>query len=274
MNIINGFSKGGLSMSELPELRLLIEPGVVKAVGTQGSVQTAEKPGKRSGASAAVLQEHAPKPVLALEVTQWSAERKEEVLEQLAAHPGELFELLQGKLTGGVAGLELFPAELNPADSGGSTGAEETGTLLGWVRKRLAEEPLLLFALHGMSKEELLSGVFALWADEEFAPQGEGNMVSSGALAAELARLERKGPAVTTGEWLAEAAAEGSLHQPGPLFHEIAARPFPASPVVAEAVENWGALLPNTPRTGEGLALIMRRVAESAARRAAGLDKL
>lgn len=269
MNVMNGFSKGGLSMSELPELRLLIEPGVIKAVGMQGSVQTGDTQGKRSGGAAAAIQEHAPQPVLSVEVPQWSAERKEEVLRHLAGHPGELYDLLQGRLTGSVAGLELLPA-----DYGREIEAGDTGKLLGWVKKHLAEEPLLVFALRGLSKEELLSGVFALWADEEFAPQDEGNTVQAGALAAELTRLERKGPAVTTGEWLAEAAAEGSLHQPGPLFHEIAARPFPASPVVAKAEESWGTLLPNTPRAGEGLTLIMRRVAESAARRAAGLGKL
>lgn len=261
-------------MSELPELRLVVKPGVVKVAGMQGFIQAAEAPGNRAGASAAVIQEHTLQPLLSLAVPQWTTERKEEVLQQLAGHPGELYDLLQGRMTGSLAGLRLLPAELDSAGYGPSLAAGQKAELREWVNKRLAEEPLLVFALCGMSKEELLSGVFALWAEEDAAPPEEGTPAPAGTLAAELARLERKGPAINTGEWLAEAAAEGSLHQPGPLFHEIASRPFPASPVVAKPAENWAALLPNTPRASEGLALIMRQVAESAARRAAGLDKL
>ncbi|WP_310831217.1 hypothetical protein [Paenibacillus pedocola] len=261
-------------MSEQPELRLVIEPGVIQVLEMQGLLQAAEAPGTRSGGAAAAIQEQAVKPVLSLEVPQWSAERKEEVLQQLAGHPGELYELLQGRVTGGVAGLQLLPAELDPAGYGSNPEARQPGGLLAWVKKRLAEEPLLMFLLRGMSKEELLGAVFALWMEEETAPQDEGHTAPGSVLAAELARLERKGPAVPTGEWLAEAAAEGSLHQPGPLFHEIASRPFPASPVVAKVTESWETLLPNTPRASEGLTLIMRHVAESAARRAAGLGKL
>lgn len=174
-----------------------------------------------------------------------------------------------GKRNGSIAELQLLPPELEQSGSG-----EETAGLPEWVKKQLQEEPLLGFKLRGMSKEELLGGVFALWSEEEYPQQDEGSAAPASVLAAELARLERKGPAVTTGEWLAEAAAEGSLHQPGPLFHELAARPFPASAAVARPAEEWRNLLPNTPKASDGLALIMRKAAESAQRRAAELGRL
>ncbi|MNW59663.1 hypothetical protein D3C74_375930 [compost metagenome] len=187
-----------------------------------------------------------------------------------------MYELLQGQLSARLAGLGLLPdgAELASAAYEQGSGAAERVELQKLLNQRLTGEPLLALALRGLDKEELLAGVFGLWAEPGSAEEDEAKPDASGALAAELARLERKGPAVSSGEWLAEAAAEGSLHQPGPLFHEIAARPFPVSPVVAEPTEDWPSLLPQTPKAAEGLALIMREVAKAAARRAAGLKKM
>ncbi|MDF9843408.1 MULTISPECIES: hypothetical protein [unclassified Paenibacillus] len=242
-------------MGKLPEQRLVIEPGMLKILLGQGTVQ-------ENGAGISSSADTAS--ALSWAVPQWDPAQKDKVLRQLAGQPGELYDLLQGKSTGSMAELQLLPPGLERADSGTETGA----ALPGWAGKQLLEEPLLGFRLRGMSKEELLEGVFALWAEEEYIQQDEGSAAPASMLAAELARLERKGPAVTTGGWLAEAAAEGSLHQPGPLFHELASRPFPVSPAVAQPDEDWMKLLPNTPRAGEGLALIMRKAAESARRRA------
>ncbi|CQR52081.1 hypothetical protein [Paenibacillus riograndensis] len=260
-------------MSEELELRLEIQPGIVKVKGLRGS---GPAPVVQGGYEmAAVAQEAAPS-VLTLEVSPWPAARKQAVLLELAARPGELYELLQGQLSARLAGLGLLPdgAELASAVYELGSGAAERAELQKLLKQRLAEEPLLALSLRGLDKEELLAGVFGLWAGPGTAEEEEAKPDASGALAAELARLERKGPAVSSGEWLAEAAAEGSLHQPGPLFHEIAARPFPVSPVVAEPAEDWASLLPRTPNAAEGLALIMREVAAAAARRAAGLKKM
>lgn len=247
-------------MGKLPEQRLIIEAGMLKILPGQGTVPE-DGAGISSSADTAST--------LSWAVPQWDSAQKDKVLRQLAGQPGELYDLLQGKSTGSMAELQLLPSGLGQADSG----AETDAALPGWARRQLLEEPLLGFRLRGMSKEELLEGVFALWAEEEYIQQDEGSPAPASMLAAELARLERKGPAVTTGEWLAEAAAEGSLHQPGPLFQELASRPFPASPAVAQPDEDWLKLLPNTPRAGEGLVLIMRKAAESARRRASEQGK-
>ncbi|MNO29888.1 hypothetical protein D3C76_198150 [compost metagenome] len=261
-------------MSGALELRLEIQPGIARVKGLRESGQPPEMQGVRK-AAAAVQEMEAPS-VLSLEVPPWPAERKRAVLLEFAAHPGDLYELLQGQLSTRLAGLGLLPAEAELAaavyeQGDGTAGRMELQNLL---KQRLTQEPLLALSLRGLDKEELLAGVFGLWAEPGSAEEDEAQPDASGALAAELARLERKGPAVSSGEWLAEAAAEGSLHQPGPLFHEIAARPFPVSPVVAEPTEDWASLLPQTPRAAEGLALIMREVAGAAARRAAGLKNM
>ncbi|WP_052770518.1 hypothetical protein [Paenibacillus sp. IHB B 3415] len=262
-------------MSELLELKLEVLPGKIKATGSLGTA-AAEGVGRRNGKSGAVAEEQAQRAVFTLHIPEWPAARKNEVLLQLSAHPGELYELLQGSLEGGLAALEVLPAdaELEQAANEQGTGLLPAGELRLRVKQQLAKEPLLAFALRGLSKEELLSGVFALWAEQENERVIEEGTPAPVTLASELARLERKGPAVSSGEWLAEAAAEGSLHQPGPLFHEISARPFPAMPDVIEPEEDWSALLPQTPKAREGLALLMRRVSEAAAKRAAGLNKL
>ncbi|WP_379158394.1 hypothetical protein [Paenibacillus sp. sgz5001063] len=256
------------------ELRLDVQPGMVKARSLQKSGTTPEVKSMRKAAAA--VQEPEAAAVLSLEVPPWTAEQKRAVLQELAEHPGELYGLLQGELGVRLAGLGLLPAEdeLASAVFEQEPGAADRAQLQTLLTQRLSEEPLLALSLRGLGKEELLAGVFALWAEAGTEDEEAALPDASGTLAAELARLERKGPAVTSGEWLAEAAAEGSLHQPGPLFHEIAARPFPVSPVVAVPTEDWKSLLPQTPRATEGLALIMREVADAAARRAAGLSKM
>lgn len=221
--------------------------------------------------------EAAPGRSLSLKVPVWPAARRQEILQRLAVNPGELFALLQGRLTGRLAELELMPtdSELEQALLE-SQGTEEKTEALKLLQERLTEEPMLALTLRGFTKSELLDGVFALWTEEDLANdelETDDEAVPVDDLATELARLERKGPAISSGEWLAEAAAEGSLHQPGPQFHEISVRPFPASPVVAEVTEDWEKLLPQTPKAVEGLTLIMNRVAEAAARRASRTAK-
>lgn len=209
------------------------------------------------------------RPVLSLRVPRWNAGERKAALRRLADHPWQLYTLLGGGPGAVPDGLPLMPTAEELLGFNPQTSETELQPLLALLGEALRQEPLRALALRGMGKEELLDGVFALWAEETQEEAAPDKAAAGGQLAQELARLERKGSAVPTGEWLAEAAAEGSLHQPGAQFHELAARPFPAAPQVAEPAEDWGALLPRTPRAGEGLALIMRRVAEAAQRRAA-----
>ncbi|MNN77936.1 hypothetical protein D3C81_1944430 [compost metagenome] len=101
-------------MSGELELRLEIQPGVVKVKGLRGSAPVPGGQGVRKAPAA--VQEAAPS-VLTLEVPPWPAARKRAVLLELAAHPGDLYELLQGQLSARLAGLGLLPdgAELASA---------------------------------------------------------------------------------------------------------------------------------------------------------------
>lgn len=48
---------------------------------------------------------------LSLKVPVWHAARRKEILRRLALSPDEVFALLQGRLTGGLAELELLPTD-------------------------------------------------------------------------------------------------------------------------------------------------------------------
>lgn len=264
-------------MSELLEMQLEVKPGLVKAAWTPQPGKVAggsRSKGEMKGGVSTVLPGQRSDRPLSLEVPVWQADRRKEILRRLALSPGEVYALLQGRLTGGLAELDLLPtdAELERASFDGEAVGDKA-EILKRIKERLADEPLLALSLRGFAKGELLDGIFALWAEDD-GPATDETEASVSELAKELARLERKGPAISSGEWLAEAAAEGSLHQPGPMFHEIAPRPFPSPPVIAEVTEDWGTLLPQTPKALEGLSLIMRRVAEAAARRAGNTVKM
>jgi len=206
---------------------------------------------------------------LSLKVPLWSPATRQEMIRRLSLCPNELYALLKGRAPQWFADFEILPDTMEQV----LTSYEEdsglpAATLLNRLREGLEEQPLRALKLRGLAQEELLDSVLKGWAEASAHAEPESGKNPGAVLAAELAKLERKGPAISSGEWLAEAAAEGSLHQPGTSFHEVVDRPFPAKPVVAEAVEDWQALLPQTPKVQEGLTIVMRRVAEAAARRA------
>ncbi|MFD1774039.1 hypothetical protein [Paenibacillus rhizophilus] len=254
-------------MTETMNMVLKAVPGVLTAVWTPVSGTAAG--GHTGGGGAAGPQQASPKFRQVLKMEVWPLSRRREAVERLAESPQELYGLLKGRLPAWLAEFGLWPneSELAVPDTNDEAANKEA---MAKVRERLAKEPLTALALRGLPKGELTDEVFALWARGE--AEEAGSQPGAG-LSAELARLEKKGPAVSAGEWMAEAAAEGSLHQPGPAFLEVRDRPVPGSPSFPPAMEDWRPLLPNVPRAQEGLELIMRRAAETAARRVANLEK-
>lgn len=102
-------------MNELLELRLEVLPGVIKATGSVGpAAEGADRRSSKAGAEIEKRGEQGQRAVVTLRIPQWTPARKNEVLHQLAAHPGELYDLLQGSLNGGLAALELLPVDDEP----------------------------------------------------------------------------------------------------------------------------------------------------------------
>lgn len=196
-----------------------------------------------------------------------SEAQREAVLVQLRKRPLTLYALLRG----GPAPEELaalLPAAQAPEGTPGATTASaavactcgrpscaHAAAAERAVAARLAAEPLLQLAHAGLPREALLAGVLGAWAEElAHDPSGPGR-------AAETAgRPQVRGGegGAAVGEWIAEAAADGAMHQPGPGFGAVEVRL--TQPGKPPALPELTALLHGLPATA-GLDLIRERVA-------------
>ncbi|WP_440115938.1 hypothetical protein [Paenibacillus sp. QZ-Y1] len=201
---------------------------------------------------------------------QLSEAAREAVLVQLRERPLTLYALLRG----GPAPAEL--AELLPAVPGGAPGTAAEAPLSAGAAvctcgrpgcahaaaaehafaARFAAEPLLQLAHAGLPREALLAGVLGAWAEElAHAPSSPGRAAETAGRP--QARGGEGGAAV--GEWIAEAAADGAMHQPGPGFGAVEVRL--AKPGKPPATPEIAALLPPGVPATAGLTLIRERVA-------------
>ncbi|WP_413374936.1 hypothetical protein [Paenibacillus taichungensis] len=204
---------------------------------------------------------------------QLSEAEREAVLAQLRKRPLALYALLRGgPAPGELDGLlpRHAPSEAVPgtAVAGGSLNAGGTAACTCGrsgcahaaaaeraVAARFAAEPLLQLAHAGLPREALLAGVLGSWGEElAHDPSGPGRAAETAGRP--QARGGEGGAAV--GEWIAEAAADGAMHQPGPGFGAVKVRL--AQPGKPPATPELAALLPGVPATA-GLALIRERVA-------------
>ncbi|WP_408893811.1 hypothetical protein [Paenibacillus taichungensis] len=189
---------------------------------------------------------------------QLSEAEREAVLAQLRKRPLALYALLRG----GPAPAELDGLLPRPLSAGGAAtctcGRPECAhdaAAERAVAARFAAEPLLQLAHAGLPREALLAGVLGSWAEElAHDPSGPGRAAETAGRP--QARGGEGGAAV--GEWIAEAAADGAMHQPGPGFGAVKVRL--AQPGKPPATPELAALLPGVPATA-GLALIRERVA-------------
>lgn len=137
----------------------------------------------------------------------------------------------------------------------GSPGCAHVAAAVQAAAARYAAEPLLQLAHAGLPREALLAGVLGSWA-EELAHEPGGSGRAAETAGRPQARGGEGGAAV--GEWIAEAAAEGAMHQPGPGFGAVQVQL--AQPGKPPATPELTALLPGVPAVA-GLTLIRERVA-------------
>lgn len=186
----------------------------------------------------------------------WPAEKRRETLSRFASSPADLYLLLQGKAPDWLLEAGLLPA-------GAEWAGLEPSSRQAEVARLLALQPALALTVRGLSLREIEDGAFAGWAD--YAAERGG-----GKLGAEVARLERRGPAHPADrperEGSEDSAGE-SPHRPGQAFYDIRPRPLPEKPEVAPASREWEARLPQLPRVRAGIDLLRLRGAEAALRR-------
>lgn len=167
--------------------------------------------------------------------------------------PAELAGLLPAPA--GAQGAALPGAAAPAACTCGRAGCAHAAAAERAVAARLAAEPLLQLAHAGLPREALLAGVLGSWAAElAHDPSGAGRAAETAGRP--QARAGEGGAAV--GEWIAEAAADGAMHQPGPGFGAVQVRL--AQPGKPPALPELTALLPGVPAAA-GLDLIRERVA-------------
>ncbi|MGR6541679.1 hypothetical protein [Paenibacillus tundrae] len=207
---------------------------------------------------------------------QLSEAAREAILAELRERPLALYALLRSSAAQAQAPVPAELAALLPTAVGfsqaaeptaqatlgaaatcscGSPGCAHVAAAVQAAAARYAAEPLLQLAHAGLPREALLAGVLGSWAEElALEPSGPGRAAETAGRP--QARGGEGGAAV--GEWIAEAAAEGAMHQPGPGFGAVQVQL--AQPGKPPATPELTALLPGVPAVA-GLTLIRERVA-------------
>ncbi|KOR76886.1 hypothetical protein [Paenibacillus solani] len=187
---------------------------------------------------------------------------REKVLAYLEEDPLALYRLLAGQDAAWLDELAPLSLEGETAEASCSCGQAACGhaaALLAAAARQLAAEPLQRLTLLGLPREALLASVFDAWA--KAAPPAAG-----GAAAESATRAKEKGPSgPSPGEWVAEAAAEGRLHRPGPQLGELAVQLSPPPPAdQLGPAGDWTSLLPGVRGVSKALGLVARGATKQA----------
>ncbi|RAR44016.1 hypothetical protein DP091_09905 [Paenibacillus sp. MDMC362] len=205
---------------------------------------------------------------VSVQVKTLSPAAREAVLAYLEEDPQALYRLLAGQDAPWLA--ELAPSPLQGEEAAactcGQAACGHAAALLAAAAPRLAAEPLQQLTLLGLPREALLASVFGAWA--KAAPPQAG-----GSAAEQAARAKEKGPSgPSPGEWVAEAAAEGRLHRPGPQLSELAVQLSPPPPAdQLGPAGDWTSLLPGVRGASKALSVIARGAAKQAEQKRRGL---
>lgn len=190
---------------------------------------------------------------------QLAPEERAEIIEHFTDDPLELNALLKNHLPAWLD--ERISSKHSPEAAKaecrcGDAGCKHVPAVIQAAEQKLQEEPLLWLTLIGLSREELLDAVFRGWA--ETMPEAAESSDDEA-----LGRLEEKGKSgPSAGEWLAEAAEQGKLHEPGAGYRDVAFH-LNAKPEGEPQIDNWTPLLPNVKAVQQ---LVAQLTSETAAK--------
>ncbi|GAB6992085.1 hypothetical protein [Paenibacillus pini] len=258
-------------------IELNIVPGLVKGKVTAGSAHPSPVLQSLASDSPKDVQTESPEGVLEVSIPCEAKvpSVKAEIEKRLELNLYELYALLQGETTPWLD--RLLPVDTgfiwgtpacscnkdkHSSNSGIDAVCLHAEAVLLQAQQRLKEEPMLRLLLLGLSREILLASVFGGWA--QLVPAHSGTPAAE-----EAARLEEKsksGP--SAGEWLAEAAEQGKLHEPGAAFNEVNIRLTPHAVTIKELpFDEWPAFLPELKTVEAVLRDIISRTAKRAEER-------
>ncbi|WP_025681465.1 hypothetical protein [Paenibacillus massiliensis] len=187
---------------------------------------------------------------------------RESILNRLRGFPLELYQLLQGEASEWIK-RQLPLLILEDCSCGERECRHATEALAV-----LEADPLLRLEAAGLSKAELLSGVFDEWARDRGRTSGSNPLER---LAVDPSGEGRRGGGAF-GEWIAEAAAEGTLHQPGPELHTFEIRSS-TGPVSQPELRDVAALMSHHPKALQVLDIVRQHAAANVQERIGSLSK-
>ncbi|AOZ92446.1 hypothetical protein [Paenibacillus crassostreae] len=201
--------------------------------------------------------------VVSIPVEKSSPQIREEILQELRGNPHDLYCILNGETPLWVLELLPSPIPLLWEEAGCDCGNVNCTALLSmreYAWDQLMIDPLMKLTLLGLPRQELLSNVFDAWASSTTSQEKEIAL-----LEASIAKEKEKlGP--TPGDWLAEAAEQGKLHDPGPLFQDVTIHLSTQEELELNA-DDWSPLLKSVPGFQKALRMVIKKTSDSAEKR-------
>ncbi|OAB45420.1 hypothetical protein [Paenibacillus glacialis] len=188
---------------------------------------------------------------------------KEEILLELKNSPHDLYLLLKGTTPQWLNDLMPSSKEILMEEatcSCGNSNCQEILVVREYAGQQLSIDPVMQLTLMGLPRKELMSGVFGVWS-------ASINPKAKEFAGVEASLMEEKGKSgPSPGEWLAEAAEQGRLHEPGPLFREVTLNLKPPEDGENQ-LDDWTPLLKGSLGVQKALKMIMKKTSDIAEKR-------
>lgn len=185
---------------------------------------------------------------------------RDEILGELQHSSSDLYDLIKGITPPWLN--EILPSISDTlmkeiTCSCGISTCEEGLFMREYAEQQLLTNPIMRLCLMGLPRQELLSSVFDAWSSLNLQDGKEAAVL-------ETSLMEEKGKSgPSPGEWLAEAAEQGRMHEPGPLFRDVTLNLN--SPEDSELhPDDWNSVLQGTPGAQKALRMIMKKASDIA----------
>jgi hypothetical protein len=188
---------------------------------------------------------------------------QEEILSELAENPHDLYCLLKGEVPQWLHDLWPSPDRKWMEEAACHCGNPKCHALLTvreYAWQQVSIDPIMKLTLMGLPRKELLSSVFGTWSASNIT-QAKATAEVEASLTKEK---EKQGP--SPGDWLAEAAEQGRLHEPGPLFRDVTIQLSPPEDSELHP-DDWTPLLQGVPGVKKALRMILKKTSDTAEKR-------
>ncbi|MHA0857098.1 hypothetical protein [Paenibacillus sp. CMAA1364] len=192
-----------------------------------------------------------------------SSQMKQEIVTGLTENAHDVYGLLGGETPSWLQTLLPSPIRIFLGEATctcGDVNCAYVVSMQSYASRQLDDNPLMMMSLLGLSRKELLSDIFRAWSTLK-----ESKTKEIATMEASLTKeKEKQGP--TPADWLAEAAEQGRLHDPGALYKDMTINLSPPDDSELHA-DDWTPLLEGVPGVQKALRLIIKKTADHAEKR-------